>query len=229
MTADAKSVTSQHSLPSQLLPQQQAIIAIAAFTAKGDMPALETALQRGLNDGMSVQDIKEVLLQMYAYTGFPRSLNAINQFMAVVKARREQGIEDTPGVAPHAHHDGKSTAQRGAEIQTLIAGRPLVAEKGNFIEFLPEINDFLQQHLFADIIARDNLSFIDREIATISALAALGKAEGQLRSHINGGLNVGLTAAQIEQVFDVYRQCVNADDAAVGFALLNEVRVQRVL
>jgi 4-carboxymuconolactone decarboxylase len=42
-------------------------------------------------------EIKEILVHLYAYTGFPRSLNGIHTFMAVLDERRAQGIEDEPG------------------------------------------------------------------------------------------------------------------------------------
>ena len=56
--------------------KQQAIIPVAAFTANGDIDKLKPALNAGLDAGMTVNKIKEVLVQMYAYAGFPRSLNA---------------------------------------------------------------------------------------------------------------------------------------------------------
>lgn len=77
----------------ELCPKQRAIAPIAAFTAKGDMPRLRTALEKGLAAGLTVNEINEVLIQMYAYCGFPRSLNAINGFMALVDERAEAGIE----------------------------------------------------------------------------------------------------------------------------------------
>ncbi|RYE80058.1 MAG: carboxymuconolactone decarboxylase family protein, partial [Hyphomicrobiales bacterium] len=39
-----------------------------------------------------------------------------------------------------------------------------------------------------------------REIATISALAALGNAQPQLKVHIEAGLNVGLSRQEITEV-----------------------------
>ena len=77
----------------ELSPKQRAIAPRAAFTAKGDMPKLRTALEKGLAAGLTVNEINEVLIQMYAYCGFPRSLNAINGFMALVDERAEAGIE----------------------------------------------------------------------------------------------------------------------------------------
>ena len=60
--------------------KSRAIIAISAYTAQGDMEKLDASLVRGLDAGLTVNEIKEVLVQLYAYTGFPRRLNAINRF-----------------------------------------------------------------------------------------------------------------------------------------------------
>ena len=58
-----------------LTPKQESIIPIAALTAKGDAARLKTVLADALNrKSMTANEMKDVLLQMYAYTGFPRSL-----------------------------------------------------------------------------------------------------------------------------------------------------------
>jgi 4-carboxymuconolactone decarboxylase len=56
---------------------QQAIVPIAAFAAAGDIAKLNAALNQGLDAGLTVSDAREVLVQLYAYAGFPRSLNAL--------------------------------------------------------------------------------------------------------------------------------------------------------
>jgi alkylhydroperoxidase/carboxymuconolactone decarboxylase family protein YurZ len=66
---------------------QRNIVVISAFTANGDLDKLKTALNEGLDAGLTVNEIKEILVQLYAYTGFPRSLNGINTFMAVMDER----------------------------------------------------------------------------------------------------------------------------------------------
>jgi alkylhydroperoxidase/carboxymuconolactone decarboxylase family protein YurZ len=80
-----------------LSAKQQRIIPIAAFTANGDMAKLSTALHAGLDAGLTVNEIKEILVQMYAYAGFQRSLNGINTFMAVMDERQAKGIKDEMG------------------------------------------------------------------------------------------------------------------------------------
>src|ERR671932_2832378 len=72
--------------------RQQSIVAIAAFTANGDMDDLSTALNQGLDAQLTVNEIKEVLVQLYAYAGFPRSLNALSSFMKVLEEPKKKGI-----------------------------------------------------------------------------------------------------------------------------------------
>jgi 4-carboxymuconolactone decarboxylase len=64
--------------PEGLSVKQQRLIAIAAFTANGNLPKLSAALAGGLDAGWTINEIKEVLVQLYAYAGFPRSLNGLN-------------------------------------------------------------------------------------------------------------------------------------------------------
>ena len=76
--------------------KQQNIVTIAAFTAKGDLQKLKTALNEGLDSGLTVNEIKEILVHIYAYAGFPRSLNGINAFMGVMEERRTEGHQGRP-------------------------------------------------------------------------------------------------------------------------------------
>jgi hypothetical protein len=52
-------------------PGSKAIAAIAAFTAAGQLPQLREALTDGLDAGLSIAEINEILIQMYALRRFP--------------------------------------------------------------------------------------------------------------------------------------------------------------
>lgn len=80
-----------------LTPGDQSLIPIAAFTASGNTERLKGALEDGLKNGLTINEIKDELVQMYAYTGFPRSLTALSVFMNLLNERRAQGITDTAG------------------------------------------------------------------------------------------------------------------------------------
>lgn len=200
--------------------RQKGIIPIAAFTASGDMERLKTALNEGLDAGLTVNEIKEVLIQMYAYAGFPRSLNGIAAFMGVLEERGKKGIKDEPGKEPNPLPAGKSSIELGTEIQTRLAGRPVT---GPIYTFAPAIDQFLKGHLFGDIFGRGVLDFQSREIATISALANMKGVNSQLQSHFNIGLNVGLTEAQMRSLIAVLEAKVGKQEADNANEILAKV------
>jgi 4-carboxymuconolactone decarboxylase len=193
-----------------LSSKQQSIAPIAAAMALGDMLQLDAALNRGLDAGLTVSDAKEILVQLYAYTGFPRSLNALNQLMKVLDARKQRGIQDPVGREPAPIPIGSELLTLGTANQTKLLGGPV---KGALFEFAPAIDDFLKRHLFGAIFARDNLDWQSRELATVGALAAMPGVESQLLSHIAVSMNVGLTAAQLRQVADALVKAGQADAA----------------
>ena len=179
-----------------LSAQQQAILPIAAFAAAGDIARLDAALNQGLDAGLSISDAREVLVQLYAYAGFPRSLNALTELMRVVDARRQRGLHDAPGREPgRAIPQGDALRAAGTANQTKLVGQPV---QGPVFEFAPAIAEYLQTHLFGDIFERDNLDWQSRELATVGMLSALPGAESQLQAHMRIGMNTGLTAGQLQ-------------------------------
>lgn len=203
ITSNANACPTDNADP--LDPKQQSIVTIAAFTANGDLGSLDNAIHEGLNAGLTISEIKEVVVQMYAYAGFPRSLNALHTFMNVLKERKDKGISDVTGRAASAYPANKSKLEFGTENQTRLVGMPV---KGEVYEFAPAIDQFLKEHLFGDIFGRDVLNYQTREIATIAALASLGGAENQLRSHVRVGMHNGLTKEQLNSIVTIIRMKV---------------------
>ena len=80
-----------------LTPRRQGLAVIAALEAKGDQAGLEKAAAEALDNGLTVSEAKEALSQLYAYTGFPRSLNALGTLQKVLTRREAAGIKDDPG------------------------------------------------------------------------------------------------------------------------------------
>jgi hypothetical protein len=64
-------VAGDHGKAGALSEQHAAIAMIGAFTGSSDLPRLTTALGKGLDAGMGGDQVKEVLVQMYAHAGFP--------------------------------------------------------------------------------------------------------------------------------------------------------------
>ena len=185
-----------------LTAKQRGIIPIAAFTASGNLPELKVALNEGLDAGLTVNEIKEILVQLYAYAGFPRSLNGLGTFMAVVEERRKKGIKDEMGKEATPIPVDNNSLEVGTKNQTKLIGEPVT---GPLFEFAPAIDQFLKAHLFGDVFQRDVLNWHDRELATVAALANIAGVTPQLRAHIAIGMHNGLTKENLGELVSVLR------------------------
>jgi 4-carboxymuconolactone decarboxylase len=210
-----------------LRAKQHRIIPIAAFTANGDLAKLSTALHAGLDAGLTVHDIKEILVQMYAYAGFPRSLNGITTFMAVMDERRAKGITDAMGKDASPVPADMNKDAYGAQVRARLAGQDVIPPPSGYQLFTPVIDTFLKEHLFADIFARDNLDDQSRELATIAALASMTGTAGQLQFHLGAAMNTGLTAAQMKEFIAVLKAKVGNKEAEGADAILGKVLSNR--
>lgn len=83
-----------------LSKKEQSIAAISMYAARGNQDSLKVILARGLDCGLTVSEEKEVLTQLYAYCGFPRSMGALVTLMNLTKERAAQGIKDEAGREP---------------------------------------------------------------------------------------------------------------------------------
>ena len=198
-----------------LSPNQRSIVLIASHTATGDLERLTQALHVGLDSGLTINEIKEVLLQLSAYCGFPRSLRGINTFMAVLENRETQGIHDEVG--PTATEVGyENRYEQGARVLEALTGQPQNRPRSGYAAFLPTIELFLKEHLFAAIFGRDVLSHQDRELTTVAALVSMGGVDPFARAHMGLALNVGLTESQLGQLLDLVQSNVGEAEAAAG-------------
>ena len=189
--------------------KQKSIAAAASYAARGDQAGLKQALAEGLDADVTVNEFKEILVQAYAYCGFPRSLNALNTLMQVVD---ERGNKDEQGRLPGAKPQG-SSIEYGANNQTKLVGAQV---QGKIYDFAPAIDEFLKAHLFGDIFARDNVDWQTRELATVAMLASLTNVDSQLKSHINVGKHNGLTDEQIAEILEIADR-TGAQNVLFGF------------
>ena len=221
--SEKKNMEKQHVLNQK----QQCIIQIAAFTADGEINRLKPVLNQGLDAGLKVNEIKEVLVHLYAYTGFPRSLNALSAFMGVLDERKPKGIEDVPGKEASPVPADLNKDEYGAKVRAMLAGRETDISGARWQLFSPAIDTFLKEHLFADIFVRDVINHQDRELATIAALANMTGTEGQLRFHLGAAMNTGLTQAQMNDFISVLKATVGKTQAESAQQILTEVLSSR--
>ncbi len=207
----------QHNMDA-LNKKQQNLVVVAAFEAKGNIENLKVALSDALDDGLTVNELKEELTHLYAYTGFPRSLNGLAALQSVVEAREAQGLRNEQGRDATPLAPDYNALVQGTAVQTkLVGGTPFS------YPFAPAIDYYLKAHLFGDIFARDILTFAEREIITVSALSSMSGVEPQLKSHIAGARNMGVSDAQLHAIPAVLAEKVGASEAYRAAKAIAEV------
>jgi 4-carboxymuconolactone decarboxylase len=103
-------------------------------------------------------------------------------------------------MTPHHPNGGESRLERGRRALADIDGEAGAKVIDALADIAPDFATYLFEFPFGDIYSRPGLDLRAREIATIAALTALGNATPQLKVHIEAGLNVGLTRAEITEV-----------------------------
>lgn len=206
-----------------LTNKQESMVRISSFTAQGKLDDLNLALNEGLDAGLTINEIKEVMVHLYAYCGFPRSLQGINTLMSVLDERKAKGINDEVGNEASPINETRDKYERGKKVLEELTGQELSRPVSGFGAFSPEIDIFLKEHLFADIFERDILSYFQREMVTIAALASMNSVESMLRSHLFMGMNVGITLPQLEDLFSIIETTVGKDQAENGRNILKQM------
>ena len=202
----------------RLTERQLHLATVASLEAQGDLARLDPAIRAALDGGVTINELKEAFSHLYAYTGFPRSLNALGVLSKVLEDRKANGITDNEGKAwtrPSVWDDAKASLEVGTQVQTQLSGRPF-----NY-DFCPQDDYYLKAHLFGDIFAGDQLTPADREIVTVAALSSIKGVAPQLAAHKAGAVNMGNTQEQVDELCKYLRenglsQCDNAADAVAG-------------
>lgn len=210
-----------------LSQKEQSIVAISAFTAKGDLTTLKPELNAGLDAGLTVNEIKEALVHLYAYAGFPRSLRGVQNFMQVLDERKAKGKIDVVGEDASPIHSDTSKYRRGKKILAELTNTSPVAPITGYGVFAPVVDTFLKEHLFADIFERDVLTYAQRELVTISVIAAIGGAEPMLKSHMGISLNVGITPQQLKDFTEIITTKIGITEGKAAKSVLAEVLKDR--
>ena len=134
-------------------------------------------------------------------------MNGLGVLQQVLAERKAKGITDQEGKDADALPKGFDALKEGTAIQTKLSGAPFD------YTFAPATDYYLKAHLFGDIFARNILTFPERELVTVSALSGIKGVEPQLKSHVRGAKNMGLTDAEIHSIPDVLLQKIGETEA----------------
>ena len=94
-------------------------------------------------------------------------------------------------------------------------------------DIAPDFARYLIEFPFGDIYSRKGLDLKSREIAVVAALTALGNATPQLKVHIHGALNVGVSRTEVVETIMQMAVYAGFPAALNGLFAAKEVFMQR--
>lgn len=194
--------------------KDKSIVEISIFTAIGNLKELEKSVNLGLDNELTVNEIKEIMVQLYAYCGFPRSLNALGVLSNTVDERKASGKVTEVGRESTPIPSDRNSLVYGTQVQTKIVGMEV---KGGIYDFAPMADRYLKAHLFGDIFWQDILDYRTRELVTVAALASMDGVNPQLQAHIGISKNVGVTDDELNGTIEVLKD-------KLGFEKANNIK-----
>ena len=172
------------------------LVTVTVLTVLSALPQIKAHVGASLNAGCTPVEIREAVYQCAPFIGFPKTLNAI---AAMNEVFTQNGIGlPLPSQKTLAGRDENERYQRGLDIQTPLYGDEI---KDRYT-WLPKPFDeavprFLTEFCFGDFNTRTGLDGKTRELLTVVLLAAMGGAEVQVKSHVEGALKAGSTREEI--------------------------------
>lgn len=164
--------------------------------------------------GLKPEEIKEVIYQGTAYLGMARVHPFLGKTNEVFRA---MGIEESK--ESRLTNTEETRQPTGTEAQMKIFGEGMKDfwKGGN-------VNYWLAANCFGDYYTRKGLDLKDREMITFCFLLAQGGCESQLRSHIQGNLNVGNELVFLYKVVEQMVPYIGYPRSLNAFACLAEFK-----
>ena len=173
--------------------EMRELVTVTVLTVNQTLPQLKAHVGACLNIGVEPAAVRETVYQCAPFIGFPKTLNAIAAMDEVFASK---------GVALPLE-SGETATEEGRFDEGLALQKPVYGDEikdryawlpGEFAEAVPRV---LTELCFGDFMTRKGLDGKTRELLTVVMLAAMGGAEVQVRSHIEGALKTGSTKEEI--------------------------------
>lgn len=161
------------------------LITVAVLTTNQTLPQLKAHVAAALNVGVKPEEIKEAVYHCAPYIGFPKALNGIGQVNEVFK---EKGLLKPQNLGTVTE---ENRLEEGIKAQKSIFGAGIDQMRENAPQNQKHIQDYLSGMCFGDFYTRGGLDVKTRELLTFCIISALGGCESQVKSHVQGNINVG--------------------------------------
>lgn len=165
--------------------------------------SVQAHVEGALRAGATEIEIKELMLQMTVYAGYPKTATAVSAAQEMLSDLKKRGV---PAATPQPELESRRQAesnevryQRGLEALNQISKASGETVVNSFEDIAPDLGRYILEFSYGDVFSRPNLDLKTRELATVAALTGLNTTASELpyKVHINGALNVGANRQEI--------------------------------
>jgi len=184
--------------------QSRELATLAMVIAIGNHDSsVQRHIEGAIRAGATETEVKELLLQMTVYAGYPKTSTAL---AVALKTFLELNQRGTPAASPQPDLNKQRQAEsnqvryrRGVDALNRISKASGEAVVKSFEDIAPDLGRYILEFAYGDVFSRANLDLKTRELGTVSALTALSTAASELplKVHVNGALNVGANRQEI--------------------------------
>ena len=201
-----------------MTPADSHVVALAplcAAAAVGPREALTTLARAALEAGCTGEEVREALLTLVPFCGFPRTLDALAEVRPFVP-------DVAPEDAPEASSCAADRPSRGAAFFDRVYGGDAAKVRANLRSIDAEVAGWIERDAYGKVLSRTAIPASLRERIGVVLLVAQG-LRNQLSGHLRGALNFGATPGEIAAFLDAAGPFLDAEELAFARATLARI------
>ena len=178
--------------------RQRSICTMAALVALGQLPLLRRHIERGLNMGVTPEQVVEVFIQLTFYVGVP----AVESALRITKEVFEDwNIEFEPVRLYDPEISAEELYQQGLRNREEHMGDTAFLQSVVPDSQEMEVDRLITEYHWGAIHNRPGLDPKGEAICALASMTVLGRYDRQIRRRIEGALRIGMTPAEIMEIF----------------------------
>lgn len=209
----------------ELSRRDRTLASLAMLGALERLDAVRFHASFGPANGLQREEMAEVALQIAGYSGFP----AGNAMIDVLQQSWSEADGEPYVIPPAEHKDDEQRHRDAVDVMRTLNALPEAQDPAEALAGMARIGavgKLAFEFAFGDLWSRGQLSRRDRSLVVVSILVALNKVE-ELRFHIPGALNHGVTASELEGVMATAAYTCGFPRAVEGIRALQRALPER--
>jgi alkylhydroperoxidase/carboxymuconolactone decarboxylase family protein YurZ len=171
---------------------------IASALALGGEDLLRDALGAALEGGVPAEEVREAIVQSYLFVGYPRVINGL---ILLREACGAVGVDFPDSRLEEDYAAWESWAERGERLCRTVYGSRFERLEERIAGLHAPLARWMIVEGYGKVLGGKVLPPRRRQLLVVSVLAAQG-AWRQLRSHLLGGLHLGLSGGELRALLE---------------------------